>query len=224
MTTRNIKMKMGEELRVTCGKASRPRSSMKSALQEQQMEAAKMMSAEKVMGESSDSSKYDLSSSSSDSDLDEMRDFKGPRGRFTKRRSAAYPIVAVAATKGKGGSKKTRRKTRRKTKRRRRRRSRKKIRKRSRRAGNRTYSSGEEMKAVQSLNTMGPFKKKLYLAKQKYFSGPLNKPIKKALLKSKQRKDIEKYKKASHKAMEHSKMVESKKGGKRKTRRRRRRK
>jgi len=80
------------------------------------------------------------------------------------------------------------------------------------------------MKAVQSLNTMGPFKKKLYLAKQKYFGGPLNKPIKKALLKSKQRKDIEKYKKASHKAMEHSKMVESKKGGKRKTRRRRRRK
>jgi len=209
MTTRKIKMKMGEELRVTCGKASRPRSSMKSALQEQQMEAAKMMSAEKVMGESSDSSKFDLSSSSSDSDLDEMRDFKQPRGRFAK---------------GKGGSKKTRRKTRRKTKRRRRRRSRKKIRKRSRRAGNRTYSSGEEMKAVQSLNTMGPFKKKLYLAKQKYFGGPLNKPIKKALLKSKQRKDIEKYKKASHKAMEHSKMVESKKGGKRKTRRRRRRK
>ena len=209
MTTRNIKMKMGEELRVTCGKASRPRSSMKSALQEQQMEAAKMMSAEKVMGESSDSSKYDLSSSSSDSDLDEMRDFKQPRGRFAK---------------GRGGSKKMRRKTRRKTKRRRRRRSRKKIRKRSRRAGNRTYSSGEEMKAVQSLNTMGPFKKKLYLAKQKYFGGPLNKPIKKALLKSKQRKDIEKYKKAAHKAMEHSKMVESKKGGKRKTRRRRRRK
>jgi len=200
---------MGEELRVTCGKASRPRSSMKSALQEQQMEAAKMMSAEKVMGESSDSSKFDLSSSSSDSDLDEMRDFKQPRGRFAK---------------GRGGSKKMRRKTRRKTKRRRRRRSRKKIRKRSRRAGNRTYSSGEEMKAVQSLNTMGPFKKKLYLAKQKYFGGPLNKPIKKALLKSKQRKDIEKYKKASHKAMEHSKMVESKKGGKRKTRRRRRRK
>lgn len=209
MTTRNIKMKMGEELRVTCGKASRPRSTMKSALQKQQMEAAKMMSVEKVMGESSDSSKFDLSSSSSDSDLDEMRDFKGPRGRFTK---------------GKGGSKKTRRKTRRKTKRRRRRRSRKKIRKRSRRAGNRTYSSGEEMKAVRSLNTMGPFKKKLYLAKQKYFGGPLNKPIKKALLKSKQRKDIEKYKKAAHKAMGHSKMVESKKGGKRKTRRRRRRK
>jgi hypothetical protein len=209
MTTRKIKMLMGEELRVTCGKASRPRSSMKSALQEQQMEAAKMMSAEKVMEESSDSSKFDLSSSSGDSDLDEMRDFKQPRGRFAK---------------GRGGSKKMRRKTRRKTKRRRRRRSRKKIRKRSRRAGNRTYSSGEEMKAVQSLNTMGPFKKKLYLAKQKYFGGPLNKPIKKALLKSKQRKDIEKYKKASHKAMEHSKMVESKKGGKRKTRRRRRRK
>ena len=44
MTTRKIKMLMGEELRVTCGKASRPRSTMKSALQKQQMEAAKMMS------------------------------------------------------------------------------------------------------------------------------------------------------------------------------------
>ena len=74
MSARNITMKMGEKLNITCGKGKKSRSRMKQTHQLEEDEVAEMMSSSSALKR--------LSSSDNYSDLDEMRDFKKNTGRF----------------------------------------------------------------------------------------------------------------------------------------------
>ena len=73
MSARNITMKMGEKLSITCGKGKKSRSRMEQTHQFEEDDVAKMMSSSSALKRQSSSDNY--------SDLDEMRDFK-KTGRF----------------------------------------------------------------------------------------------------------------------------------------------